>query len=129
MINSDWNSFRNNPKFFKSYWNLYPNQTVLLRFNPKKFFNPNQSEAHSKSIRINPFNPNQSGQYEWNRIFRNHLDWFCLTGFIRIERITSTDLYPNQTVSFRSNPRLVFNLNQSKVLQNQSELVIRMKLN
>ena len=38
------------------------------------------------------------------------------------------NLYPHQTVSFRSNPKLVFNPNQSDsdTIQNHSELVIRM---
>ena len=53
----DWNSFRTNLKFSKSFRNLYPNQTVSFRSNPKKFFNPDQSEAHSKSIRT--CNPNE----------------------------------------------------------------------
>ena len=45
---SDWNSFRTNPKISESFQNLYPNQTVSFRSNPKKFFNPNQSEAQFK---------------------------------------------------------------------------------
>ena len=39
---------------------FYPHQTVSFRSNPKKFFNPNLSKAHSKSIRMNPVNPNLS---------------------------------------------------------------------
>ena len=92
---SDWNWFRTNPKISELFRNLYPNQTVLFRSNPKKFLQVNLSEAHSKSlrtynpnasvltelirinpklsIRMNPVNPNQS---EWKRIFWNHSDWF-----------------------------------------------------
>ena len=66
---SDWNSFRINSKSSESFRNLYPNQIVSFRSNPKKFFNPNKSD-----------------RFEWiNRIFRNHSDWFGLPGFFRIE--------------------------------------------
>ena len=39
-----------------------PHQTVSFRSNPKLVFNPNQSEAHSKSI--GTCNPNESAQSE-----------------------------------------------------------------
>ena len=51
-INLDWNLFRTNRKISESCRNFYPHQTVSFPYNPKKFFNPNQSEVHSKSIRI-----------------------------------------------------------------------------
>ena len=64
----DW-SIRTNPKVSESFRNLYPNKKVSFRSNPEKFFNPNQSEAHLKSIRT--CNPNESGQSELIRINPN----------------------------------------------------------
>ena len=72
MINSDWNSFRTNPKFFESYRNLYPNQKVLFRSNPKLVFNSNQSEV-------------LQNQCEWNRINQNKSELL----------IRMNPLYPN----------------------------------
>ena len=98
-----WNSFRTNLKFSESLRNFYPNQTVSFRSNQKLVFHPNQSEAHSKSIRINPIefgqteliriNPNESGEsdkYElsirMNPVYPNDSVIFS---FIRIDRIHS----------------------------------------
>ena len=86
-------SFRTNPKFSVSFRNLYPKQTVLFRFNPKKFFNPNQSEAHSKSIWMNPFNPINANETEFFGIIWIDSVWPDLFGLIRIDRITSTDWF------------------------------------
>ena len=66
-----WNSFRINPKFSESFWNLYSHQTVSFRSNPKLVFNPSQSELirgpfkinpnqSELVIQINPVNPNYS---------------------------------------------------------------------
>ena len=65
-----FNTISNGPKISESFRNLYPNQTVSFRSNSGLFFNPNQSMAHSKSIRMNPVNPNESGQSELIRIIR-----------------------------------------------------------
>ena len=65
----DWNSFRTNPKVSNSFRNLYPHKTVSFQSNPNKFFNPNKSEVHSKSIRT--YNPNESGQSKLIRINPN----------------------------------------------------------
>ena len=56
---------------------VYPTQTISFLSNPKKFFNTNQIEAHSKSIRTNPVNPNEtefSESFGLSRIDRIHSD-------------------------------------------------------
>ena len=82
---SVFNSFRTNPKFFISFRNFYPHETVSFQFNPVIVFNPNQFEAHSKSIRT--CNPFESKQSELIRMIPKNLVSFGLielTGFIRI---------------------------------------------
>ena len=85
---SDWNSFRTNPKISESFRNLYSHQTVSFRSNPKLVFNPNQSEAHSKSIRT--CTPDE---FDWIRSIRiNPYFWIRILNGPRIDsnwRLTS----------------------------------------
>ena len=66
-------NFPNHPGIY-----LYPNQTFSFRSNPKKFFNPNQSEDHSKSIRMNPVTPTETKFFGIIRIDSDRPDSFGL---------------------------------------------------
>ena len=96
---SDWSSFQNNTKIFESLRNLYPNQTVSFRSNPKKFSNPKFSEPFRNLY------PNQTVS-----LFRSNSKTFFNPKFSESFR----NSYANQTVSFRSDPKKFFNPNQSE---------------
>ena len=116
---SDSNSFRTNPKFSESFRNLYLHQPVSFRSNPKTFFNPNQSDTHSKSIRT--CNPNESGLSESIQMIPKNSDWFWMgLGLIWIEKCLRIRLEWNDLVWIQITKWFG---------KFQSELVIRMNSN